>query len=174
MLWPGLVVLGTLLLWPCRLGFFTPNFDLILLTLAFVMLDPFCSASMMEMLVLSFFVSSSILSLHVFLGRGPTRCLVFLSTTSVMVHAVAYNRLLISVMLRACPCLMLVRAKFARFRVSATWLLIAIFGTGFLFCIAVTLVISHFCLMRFSTSAIFSSSGVCWAASLSWPIRLPV
>ena len=84
-----------------------------------------------------------------------------------MAHAVAYSRLLISVMLRSGPCLMLVGARFARFRVSAIWLLIFTVETGLLFFMAISFVISHFCLMRFSTSAIFASFGVCWGAPFS-------
>ena len=102
---------------------------------------------MMEMFVLSFFISSSILSLDVNISFLGVR-----STMSVMAHAVAYSRLLILVMLRSCPCLMLVRTRFALFRISATWLLIFSFETGFVFFKAISLVIS---------------SGVCWAALFS-------
>ena len=54
-------------------------------------------------------------------------------------------------MLRSCPSLRLVGTRFALFRASATWLLIFTFGTGFLFFMAISLVISHFYLMTFST-----------------------
>ena len=155
--------------WPCRLGFLMPNFFLILSASAYLTLDSFCSSAMMEMLVVSFVISSSILSLHVFLGWRPTRFLGARSTKSKMAHAVAYRRLLILVMLRSCPCLMLFRAKFARFsRISPTLLLIFTFGTGFLFFMAISSIISLFFLIRFTTSAIFSSSGVCWAAPFSY------
>ena len=82
-LWPGLVVLETLVL-AVSSCFFVPNFFLILSALAFFTLVPFWSSSVMEMFVLSFFLSSSILSLHVyvtFLGIRPTM--------SLMAHAVA-------------------------------------------------------------------------------------
>lgn len=84
---------------------------LILSALAFFTLDPFHSSSVMEMFVLSFCISSSILFPHVFLGQ----------TMSVMAQAVAYIRLLILLMLRCCPCLMLVRAMLVCFRVFLFW-----------------------------------------------------
>ena len=131
--------------WPCRLGFLMPNFFLILSASVYLTLDSFCSSAMMEMFVVSFVISSSILSLHVFLGWRAERFLGAQSTMSVMAHAVAYSRLLISVMLRSCPCLMLFRAKFARFsRISPTLLLIFTFGTGFLFFMAISLIIALF------------------------------
>ena len=155
--------------WPCRLGFLMPNFFLILSASAYLTLDSFCSSAMMEIFLVSFVISSSILSLHVFLGWRPVRFLGAQSTMSVMAHAVAYSRLLISVMLRSCPCLMLFRAKFARFSgISPTLPLIFTFGTGFLFFMAISLIIALFFLTRFTTSAIFSSSGVCWAAPFSY------
>ena len=110
-----------------------------------------------------------------FLGLETYALLGARSTMSMMAHAVAYSRLLIQVMLRSCPCLMLFRAKFARFsRISPTLLLIFTFGTGFLFFMAISLIISLFFLIRFTTSAIFSSSGVCWAAPFSYQFRLSV
>ena len=83
MLWPGLVVLETLVL-AVLSCFFMPNFFLILSALAFFTLDPFCSSSVMEMFVLSFFLSSSILSLHVYVTFLGVR-----RTMSLMTHAVA-------------------------------------------------------------------------------------
>lgn len=122
-----------------------PNFFLILSASVYLTLDSFCSSAMMEMFVVSFVISSSILSLHVFLGWRPERFLGAQSTMSVMAHAVAYSRLLISVMLRSCPCLMLFRAKFARFsRISPPLLLIFTFGTGFLFFMGISLIIALF------------------------------
>lgn len=76
MLWPGLVVLETLVL-AVLSCFFMPNFFLILSALAFFTLDPFCSSSVMEMFVPSFFLSSSILSLHVYVTfLGPCCCII--------------------------------------------------------------------------------------------------
>ena len=94
--WPQFVVFRDSCFAHFVFGFYA-KFRLDFVSFGLLILLSFCNSSMMEMPDLSFFISSSVLSLYVCLGPRAFRLSVYHVSDG---HAVAYRTLLISVILK--------------------------------------------------------------------------